>query len=298
MNYLMGTEKRYQVLFDATNTGTNDGVIKVKFDDESESTSSGFFRQSGQESRSDKPSYTALIKAGETRQFGFILDTEPKQISINTLVSKNIPSVISLSPGQFKLKENANPFEGERIIKEIPKPSQYEVIVDNEDEGFSSFSPVKDTYLRAYLDKKNPSTKKYYGIWRRSYSKWRVTTGSNFHGQHIRSAHFTRSGKGEKITEWTPDLKEEGFYDLYAFMMGKNQNQFTRRGSSERKYTYQYIINHADGKDEISFNLTNAERGWNYLGSYYFTSGNGSVVLTDECDLRTVYADAIKWVKQ
>ncbi|MEO9481920.1 MAG: hypothetical protein ABJG47_00650 [Ekhidna sp.] len=294
---LDGDRKRYQVLFDATNTGLNDGVLTVTFDDESDSENFSF-RRRNLEAKTAQLEYTSLIKAGETRQFGFILDTEPTQIAINTLVSKNIPSVITLSPGQFILKENAIPFEGERVIEEATKPSQYEVIVDNEDEGFSFFSPIKDTYLRAYLDKKNPSNKKYYGIWRRSYSKWRLTTGSSFYGQHIRSAHFTRSGKGEKITEWTPDLKEEGFYDLYTFMMGKNQNQFTRRGSSDRRFTYKYIINHADGKDEINFNLSNAERGWNYLGSYYFSGEGGSVVLTDECDLRTVYADAIKWVKQ
>lgn len=293
---LDGDRKRYQVLFDVTNTGNNDGVIKVAFDEENEQELS--FSRRNLEAKTAQLEYTALIKAGETRQFGFVLDNEPKEISINTLVSKNIPSVISLSPGQFILKENAIPFEGERVVEGIYQTSQYEVIVDNEDEGFSAFSPIKDTYLRAYLDKRNPSDKKYYGIWRRSYSKWRLTTGSGFHGKHIRSAHFTRSGKGEKTTEWTPDLKEEGFYDLYAFMMGKNQNQFTGRRNSDRKFTYKYIINHADGKDEINFNISNAERGWNYLGSYYFTGEGGSVVLTDECDLRTVYADAIKWVKQ
>ena len=293
---LDGDRKRYQVLFDVTNTGNNDGVIKVAFDEENAQGLT--LRRRNLEAKTALLEYTALIKAGETRQFGFVLDNEPKKFAINTLVSKNIPSIISLSPGQFILKENATPFEGEKVVDGDYQTAQYEVIVDNEDEGFSVFSPVKDTYLRAYLDKRNPSDKKYHGIWRRSYSKWRVTTGSGFHGKHIRSAHFTRSGKGEKTTEWTPDLKEEGFYDLYAFMIGKNQNQFTGRRNSDRKYTYKYIINHADGKDEINFNLSNAERGWNYLGSYYFTGEGGSVVLTDECDLRTVYADAIKWVKQ
>ncbi|MEQ9405665.1 MAG: hypothetical protein RIM99_18895 [Cyclobacteriaceae bacterium] len=295
---LDGDRKRYQVKFLATNTGTNDGVIKVKFNDENSSRDDGFFRQRDEEVATDQPEYAALIRSGETRLFGFILDTEPREISINTLVSKNIPSVINITPGQFNLREKAIPFEGERVIKNLPESNQNEIIVDNEDQGFSSFSPIKDTYLRAWLDERNPSTKKYYGIWRRSYSKWRLTTGSDFYGQHIRSAHFTRSGKGEKITEWTPELKETGFYDLYVYMMGKNQNQYTGRGGSERSYTYQYIINHADGKDEISFNLSNAEPGWNYLGSYYFTDEDGSVVLTDECDLRTVYADAVKWVRQ
>ena len=277
-----GDKKRYQVLFDVKNTGNNHGVIKVSF----------------KESESNTPEYLSVIKTGEIKQLGFLLDNQPKQITINTLVSKNIPSVITLASSKFDLRENVTPFEGERILNNNTDSQQYQIIVDNEDSGFSTFSPIKATYLKEFLDSRNPSDKKYYGRWGISYSKWLATTGSNFYGQHIRSAHFTRSGKGDKITEWKPKLNESGFYDLYVFMMGKNQNQFNGRNNKNRKYTYQYLINHGDGKDEISFNISNAERGWNYLGSYYFSQEGGSVVLTDQCDLRRVYADAVKWVKQ
>lgn len=296
---LDGDRKRYQVLFDVTNSGDNHGVIKVNFKSEADFSESGFFRRrNDDEDKTDDPGYLSVVNMGETKQLGFVLDEKPGQISINTLVSKNIPSVISMPAGEYALKENFQPFEGERPVTKRPVATQYEVIVDNEDPGFSSFSPIKDTYLKEFLDKRNPTTKKYYGVWRRSYSKWLATTGSNFYGQYIRSAHFTRSGSGDKITTWTPELKEEGFYDLYVYMMGKNQNSFGGRSRNNRTYTYQYIINHADGKDEITFNVSNAERGWNYLGSYYFQEAGGSVNLTDKCDLRSVYADAIKWVKQ
>ncbi len=295
---LDGDRKRYQVIFDVTNIGNNHGVIKVNFNSNSFSESRFFSRRDDDENTLKDQAYLSVINTGQTKQLGFLLDEPPGQISINTLVSQNIPSVISLSTSTFSLKENVTPFEGERIIKSKPQPTQYELIVDNEDPGFSTFSPIKDTYLKEFLDSRNPSDKKYYGIWRRSYSKWLATTGSNFYGQYIRSAHFTRSGKGDKITKWSPELKESGFYDLYVYMMGNNQNSFRGRRNSNRNYTYQYVINHADGKDEITFNVSNAERGWNYLGSYFFNEEGGNVILTDKCDLRSVYADAIKWVKQ
>ena len=295
---LDGDRKRYQITFDVENTGSNDGVIKVTFNSKDLVNEFGFIQRSEEAPEIDFSERLAVVKAGDTKQIGFVLDGRPKQLSINTLVSQNIPSVILINTGQFDLRENMKPFDGERIISKKDEKLQYEVIVDNEDDGFSTFSPIKDTYLKSYMDARNPSDKKYYGIWRRSYAKWLATTGSNFYGQHIRSAHFTRSGKGEKITTWEPTLKEEGFYDLYSFMMGKNQNQLTNSRNQNKKFTYHYIINHGDGTDEITFNLSNAERGWNYLGSYYFSTEGGSVVLTDECDLRTVYADAIKWVKQ
>lgn len=293
---LDGDRKRYQLLVDIENTGKNDGVVRVKFDDLNTVDQFGF-RTSNQVAAVIFPEYLSVIKRGEKLQLGFLLDSKPNQISINTLVSQNIPSVINLPVGQFKTDEKMIPFEGERSIIDVTLTDQYQVIVDNEDPGFTTFSPIKDTYLKEYLDRKNPNDKKYYGIWGGSFSKWLPTTGPDYYGQHIRSAHFTRAGNGEKTATWKPTLKEEGFYDLYVFLKGKNQGD-SYNSSSGRNYTYQYTINHADGKDEINFNLANADRGWNYLGSYYLTKEGTSVELSDRCDQRRVFADAVKWVKQ
>lgn len=293
---LDGDRKRYQLFVDVRNTGSNDGVVKVKFDDvDNENRFS--FRRNNEVSAVTFPEYLSVVKKGEKLQLGFLLDSKPSQISVNTLVSQNIPSVVNLTVGQFKPNNKITPFEGERKILDEQLTDQYQVIVDNEDPGFTTFSPIKDTYLKEYLDSKNPSEKKYYGIWRGSFSKWLPTTGANYYGQHIRSAHFTRAGTGEKTATWKPTLKEEGFYDIYVFMKGKNQGE-SSNNSSGRKYSYQYTINHADGKDDINFNLANADRGWNYLGSYYLTKDGSSVELTDRCEQRRVYADAVKWVKQ
>ena len=184
------------------------------------------------------------------------------------------------------------------VLAQESSSPQYEVIVDNEDAGFSTFSPIKPTILKAFLDSRKDVAQKYYGNWDSSYSKWLATTGSDFYGSVIRSAHFTRSGDGEKIATWTPAFEDEGFYDIYVYMKGKNQNEYVGRDGDNKQFDYHFIIRNDDGTDNIKFNITNAEQGWNYLGSYYFNKKGGSVSLTDECDLRTVYADAVKWVKQ
>ncbi len=295
---LDGDRKRFQIIFKAKNLGPKDGIISINFNAEGDSDNFNFFNQQSGDAISEDNGYLSLIRNGETKQFGFILNEKPESYAINTLVSKNIPSIVTIFPGKIDLKQNATPFEGDRIIEEANNETQYQVIVDNEDDGFSTYSPVEDTYLKAYMDKRNPSDQKYFGVWNRPYSKWLATTGSSFYGEYIRSAHFTRSGKGEKTSEWKPQLREAGFYDIYSYMIGKNQSQYDGNNNEGKTYTYQYIINHGDGKDEINFNVTNAENGWNYLGSYYFEEDGGSIILTDKCDLRSVYADAIKWVKQ
>jgi hypothetical protein len=292
-----GDRKRYQVLIEVENTGENDGVIDIRFNRDKDWADEDNASVVNDEENA-LIGRVSVIRQGERKLFGFVLDEKPEDITFNTIISRNIPSVITLPVGPLTKRQGGDLFEGERAITDIKTNDQYEVIVDNEDPGFSSFSPIKPTYLKAYLDSRKKTEQKYFGSWDRSYSKWLATTGSGFYGSVIRSAHFTRAGNGEKRVTWTPVLKEEGFYDLYVYMQGKNQNEYLGQNSEGKQFYYHYIINHADGEDNITYNISNAEPGWNFLGSYYFNQKGGGITLTDECDLRTVYADAIKWVKQ
>lgn len=294
-----GDRKRYQVLVKAKNSGDSDGVIEVNFNTRENIDDDDYYSvKVNEEVAEQAPGRLSVIRQGETKLFGFLLDEKPNAITINTIISKNIPSIITMPIGVFPKHDGGLLFEGERSIDQEKQSHQYEVIVDNEDPEFTTFSPIKPTILKAYLDRRSAADQKYYGSWSRSYSRWLATTGSDFYGSVIRSAHFTRSGNGEKIATWTPKFSEDGFYDIYVYMKGKNQNEFQGRDGDNRQFTYHYIINNADGTDHIRFNITNAAPGWNYLGSYYFTKTGGCVSLTDECALRTVYADAVKWVKQ
>lgn len=293
-----GDRKRYQVLIKVKNSGDSDGVLEFKFNKRKEPDDDRYYSQINEEAQEQSPGRLAVVKQGVTKLFGFLLDEKPNDITINTIISRNIPSVISLSMGTLPTRTGGLVFDGERVIDDEGSSGQYLVTVDNEDAGFSTFSPIKPTILKAWLDSRKAVDQKYFGDWSRPYSKWLATTGSDFYGSVIRSAYFTASGDGQKIATWTPVLREEGFYDIYVYMMGKNQNLFMGRDGDGKQFEYHYIIHHSDGTDNITYNITNAEHGWNYLGSYYFNKTGGSVSLTDECDQRTVYADAVKWVKQ
>lgn len=296
---LDGDRKRYQILAEIKNSGENDGVIEVTFRTGSNNDDEDFYSNKvNAETKNEIPGQLSVIKKGETKLMGFVMDEKPENIIFNTIISRNIPSEITMPIGLLSKREDGELFEGERVIT-LEKPSNtFEIIVDNEDPNFTTYSPIKPTYLKAYLDSKKTSDQKYYGSWDRPFSKWLATTGSEFYGSVIRSAHFTRSGSGEKVATWSPEVKEEGFYDIYTYMKGKNQNEFRGNDGSSKQFYYHYVIEHADGEDNITYNISNAEPGWNFLGSYYFNQNGGSVSLTDECELRTVYADAIKWVKQ
>jgi hypothetical protein len=292
-----GDRKRYQVLVQAKNSGNSDGVLEIKFNSKEYSDEDNYAKVN-EEVEEEAPGKLSVIKQGETKLMGFVLDEKPNAITINTIISRNIPSVINLSMGTLSRREGGLLFDGERLVEHEKDFSHAEVIIDNEDPGFSNFSPIQPTILKAYIDSRKDVEQKYFGEWNSSYANWLATTGSDFYGSVIRSAHFTRSGNGEKMATWTPAFREDGFYDIYVYMRGKNQNTYTGNDGDSRQYDYHYIIHNGDGTDNIKFNVTNAEPGWNYLGSYYFNKTGGSVSLTDKCDLWSVYADAVKWVKQ
>lgn len=293
-----GDRKRYQVMMKVKNSGNSDGVLEVQFNHKENEDDEEYYSKINEEVAVEAPERLSVIKQGETKLFGYVLDEKPNAITINTIISRNIPSVINMSLGTLSKREGGMLFDGEQVVDNENNSSQYEVIVDNEDKQFTYFSPIQPTMLKAYLDSRDTVAKKYHGTWNTSYSSWLATTGSDFYGSIIRSAHFTRSGGGEKMATWTPEFKEEGFYDIYVYMRGKNQNEFIGNENVSKQFDYHYIVRNGDGTDHIKYNISNAEPGWNYLGSYYFNTTGGSVSLTDACDHRTVYADAVKWVKQ
>lgn len=286
-----GNRNRFQVKFQVENIEDVDGMIKVSFNYNRENQNIPGLNAEDQSSLS-------LVPKRQKKEIRFLLDEKPDRIVVNTLISKNIPSVISLSLGQFMLKENEKPVEGEVVLQAGTDTAVEEIIVDNEDEGFTTFSPISEPYLRKAIMERtnNRGNQKYHGEWRSSASQWRVTTGSGYYGKYIRSAHFTRSGSGEKIATWQPDLKESAYYDIYVHLTGSNRN-FSNRGK-QKSIIYKYQVFHDDGEDEITVDISKAERGWNFMGSFYFSKGAGKVTLSDQSENRSVFADAVKWVKQ
>ncbi|MDN5216330.1 hypothetical protein QQ020_29955 [Fulvivirgaceae bacterium BMA12] len=290
---LDGDRNRYQVKLMVENVGVADGMIKVDF-----KYNKG--NQANPPTTFDNHFGSSLISKGQKKEISFLLDEKPRRIFINTMISKNIPSVINLSLGQFEMNTRAKPSQGELIVQDEDDAGLKEIIVDNEDQGFSTFSPIQEPYFRKLiLENRKERNQKYYGVWRRSATQWRPTTGSSYFGKYIRSAHFTRPGKGEKLAIWQATITEEGYYDVYVYLSGEDgNNAFSQNQSQRKNINYRYHVSHDDGEDEITVDISRAERGWNFIGSFYFSNGTAKVTLSDESENRSVFADAVKWVKQ
>lgn len=305
VNTKAGDQIRTMVTYSASNTSEVDGVIKLIF------RMGGFGgggpgRMRGGMSPGDNITKILSLKAGETKEVTYLFDSEPRGLTINTLTSENIPQSLMQFFGKVEEDLKAKPEEGERVLDNpVAMLQPNEILVDNEDSGFSYTVNDKVSLLHKLLVKQETSELKYQGFndWRPALN-WTNTTNSNFYGHYVRSAHYIKSGTGEQAATWSLPLKESGHYDVlvYVYPMGGRRGMGMGRGGPGRggqqeSGEYQYFITHDDGVTEQTLQLNSAEQGWNSLGSFYLSPGKAKVVLTDKSTSRTVIADAVKVVK-
>ena len=103
-----------------------------------------------------------------------------------------------------------------------------------------------------------------------------------------------KSGDGSQTATWKIPVPEAGQYDLYYYVFKDEEFRWNRHLQGE----YRFKVRYDGGEEEAYVDLRKANEGWEQLGSYYFGSDTVRVVLTDECKLRSVTADAVKIVKR
>ncbi len=299
---LDGNRTRYQIRFDVSNNEDIDGLIAVNF----RTRGGGFrgrFMGGGGARGGSEPERIYYIQKKQSKQIGILLDSQPGAIMINTLVSLNLPSAIDRRFEEFDLNEKAVPFEGERILdKPVTLSLPNEIIVDNEDKGFTVQAQDQTSFLKKIFKMNNIDKEEYVGLnmWRVP-NNWSKTIYSNFYGRYVHSAYYVKSGNGTKTVTWTANLPESGQYDIYSYATALQFRGGRRRGRGGDRQPVggemHYNVFHDDGHDEVTLDIQSAQEGWNFLGTYYLSAGTAQVRLSDKSNARMVIADAVKWVK-
>jgi ABC-type transport system involved in multi-copper enzyme maturation permease subunit len=293
---------RTMVSFSASNTSDADGVIKLTFRMGGFGGGRGRMRTGG--SPDDNINKILFLKAGETKKASYLFDTEPRGLTINTLTSKNIPQTLAQFFSKVEEDLKAIPVEGEFISdKTVSLLLPNEIVVDNEDPGFTYTVTDKTSLLYKLIIKQEETGLKYSGFnnWRPPLN-WTNTTNTGFYGLYVRSAYYLKSGTGDQTATWTLPVMEAGHYDIYAYVYPMGARGGLRmggpgRGGEQEKGEYHYFITHDDGVTEQTLQIETAEQGWNSLGSFYLSPDRARVVLTNKSNRKTVVADAIKVVK-
>jgi len=304
------------VTFVLTNTENEAGAVSVSFRmGGGQRGGGGGFRIRGGGGADDNMEKTVLIAGKVSKKITYLFNREPRSMTVNTFASHNIPSSISQQFGKVEIDEKLQGTEGEEVINYTEGVEPGEIILDNEDAGFVISKPRSNSLIQRIfiptegssantgsLKKsvmgvlKNKKDLKYKGInfWTPPV-EWTLTTNDQFYGKQIRSAFYLKGGKGDRKATWNVAIKTAGYYKLSAYIP-KIRMGFGRDEKVDEEYSFN--IFHDDGEDHQVVNMKDNDSGWMEIGSYHFSPDTIKVELTNLSKARTIFADAIKLVKE
>jgi hypothetical protein len=145
------------------------------------------------------------------------------------------------------------------------------------------------------LNEEFSDKRKYSGMnyWRPP-SNWTAVTNSEFYGEYVRSGYYIKAGDGSLKARWHVPVTEPGYYDVHYHLY--KSRRMRRRGDDERG-EYHFTIHSDDGAEEQSLSIQSADEGWNHLGSFYFSPDTALIELSNESQMRIIFADAVRLTK-
>lgn len=282
-----GGEEYFVLKMMISNNSDHDGIIHMNI------RQNGWWNRALEDPRARRK---VEIPAHTSKEFVSVWEEEIRDVEINTMISGNLPNVIWQSVGKMKQDRNKIVKDSVYVLPESSFELPGEIIVDNEDSTlFVLSAPPVMGLLPKWLDKVEETSFKYSGVpWWRPPLQWIATTNANYYGKYIRSAYVIKSGNGTQTAMWKVPVPEAGQYDLYYHVFKDNELRWNNHLQGE----YHFKVMYDDGVEDAYINLRKANEGWEQVGTYFFSADTIQVVLTDECKLRSVTADAVKIVKR
>ena len=263
-----------------------------------------FTMNSGSNMRSDdydpRTKRKISLAANETKLIVNVWDEAPRSININTLISSNLPNLITIPASNIAREQNVQiDQEGDFILANVNHFAKGEVIVDNEDVDLFALSrPDIVGLLPQWLETVGDDEFPYSGVQGfRPPLQWTLTTNAGYYGTHIRSAYVIKSGSGSQTATWKVPVPSKGLYDLYYYVY--KPDELRRNNNSRGSLEYRFKVQYDEDEDNAYLNLRRADDGWSRLGTYFFNDDTIKVVLTNDISgVRMVTADAVKIVRR
>lgn len=306
----------YVVRVKITNKGQSTGLLELSF----RMPGQGGFGGGGPGEINEEQRLFEL-KAGVTKDIQIVFYDQPRLMTINTLISGNIPSSFAkfLRQPEEKTITNLEEYEVESD-EPVSFEEEGEIIIDNEDEGFSYVTETKESKIKQYIDSKKKKNEwlDYNSLnpWRTPLA-WTQIAHSAMYGETIKSALISRAGDGGNIATWSTVLNEAGYYEVEVYIpvsamykrgpqSGKDRGSKNSRGRGrggpdfkDKGTVYNYVVSSNEGTEEVDFQMnTTPEDGWNKLGTFHFPADTVKISLSNKTNGSRVFADAVKLYKR
>lgn len=291
--------RKYKLHFKVYNPSETDGLI---FGNVNMSLQTG-----GSVNQEIRPE---MISPQTCKQVKIVLPFQPRVINIRTGITRNLPNDTKIDLQSVR-ELNHSTEDAETGCFEISSscftPSPDEIVVDNEDAGFSVVETEKYRKLANVFSKE--ANDKYVSDAQMS-SRWRYAIGNYFYGDTIRSAVGKEEGYGKGKAIWTAELPQEGYYEVFVHNV---RSALVNVPVGVQLYT----ILHTEGETNVALEMGEYAEEWISAGQFYFAKGKAKVYLNDKkgernktqpsrerifvSDLdgkptkQVIFADAIKW---
>lgn len=227
--------------------------------------------------RGDQITKNVEIEGGQEVEVSMIIGVRPGMVTVDPFLAKNRRPLRS----PLRIPEEVEPGPPEEYVRVVTEEEAAftEIIVDNEDEGFSM--PVRrvERYFRPGLEGGN----------------WSVRDNTYSFGRYETNYRTKSGGDGAQPALWTTTLPYAGEYDIAYYFLPGRINGRTRNAFRGAADTYLITITHAGERTEMAISTDQLEAGWNALGRFAFGEGEEATVELSDLASGRIYADAVRW---
>tara|TARA_B100001245_G_scaffold227655_1_gene204240 strand:- start:362 stop:1669 length:1308 start_codon:yes stop_codon:yes gene_type:complete len=227
--------------------------------------------------RGDEIIKNVEIEGGQEVEVSMVIGVRPHIVTVEPFLAKNRRPLRS----PLRVGEEVEPGLPEEYVALVTaeEAAYTEIIVDNEDEGFSM--PVRrvQRYMRPGLEGGN----------------WNVQANRIAFGRYETNYRSKSGGDGAQPAVWTTTLPYAGEYDVSYYFLTRRINGRDREGFRGAADYYSMTINHSGETTELTVNTDQLDPGWNALGRFTFEAGEEARVELSDLAEGNLYADAVRW---
>jgi hypothetical protein len=227
--------------------------------------------------RGDQITKNVQIEGGQEVEVSMVIGVRPGMVTVDPFLAKNRRPIRS----PLRIAEEVEPGTPEEYVRVVTKQEAAftEIIVDNEDEGFSM--PVRrvERYFRPGLEGGN----------------WRVADNTYSFGRYETNYRTKSGGDGAQPAVWKATLPYAGEYDIAYYFLPARINGNRRNAFYGAADTYLMTITHDGEITEMAVSTDQLEAGWNALGRFTFGELEEAVVELSDLASGRIYADALRW---
>ena len=222
--------------------------------------------------RGDEAVKGVEIEGGQEIEVSMVLWEQPFRVMVEPFFARNRRPLMS----PVRVPENVTEGFPTSYVKDVTGEDSgpVEIIVDNDDDGFSMPVRRATRYFRPGLKGGN----------------WREQGLPMAFGRFETNFRMKPPGDGAQPAVWTAQIPRDGEFDVGFYFVDPSMARRMRVGS-----TFTLTIFHGGKADTLEMERDQMKAGWNYLGRYKFAEGEEAVVeLSDRAEGR-LYADAVRW---